>query len=278
LFEAGRYKIVRNEVAKVTAYIIAFNEAGKIEEALQSVAWADEIIVADSHSTDRTAEIARRYTDRVIQIDFHGFGKLRNDAITHATHQWIFSLDADERCTPEVRDEIRKIINTADAADAYLVPRRNLFMGRWIRFSGWYPNYRQPQLFRNGKMHYTEDQVHEGYVLDGKLGRFRNAIWQIPFRDLSQMMQKMDRYSTLGAQKLQEKNRRGSMLVAFLHGLWAFVRMYIIRLGFFDGWPGFVIALSTFEGTFYRYAKLTEAQRGWNRGDRVEPAKMEEKR
>jgi glycosyltransferase involved in cell wall biosynthesis len=251
--------------AKISVYIITYNEVDKIEEALQSVSWADEIIVADSHSTDGTTEIAQRYADKVVQIDFQGFGKLRNDAIAHASHEWIFSLDTDERCTPEARDEILRVVNDPNAAAAYFMPRQNLFMGRWIRYSGWYPNYRQPQLFRNGKMHYTEDAVHEGYVVEGHIGHLRNPIWQKPFRDLSQMLAKMDRYSTLGARKLKERGVSGSgMWKAFAHGVWAFIRHYIFRLGFLDGWAGFVIAFSNFEVTFYRYAKFTEAEQGWS--------------
>ena len=250
-------------MAKVSAYIIAYNEEDKIEAALASVAWADEVLLADSYSTDRTAEIAGQRGARVVQIPFEGFGKLRNTVLSHCTHEWIFSLDSDERCTAEARDEILRTITTPDAADAYLVPRRNLFMGRWIRFSGWYPNYRQPQLFRRGRMRYTEEAVHEGYVLDGRLGKLEHAIWQMPFRTLSQVIDKMNRYSTLGAGKRLEKGMGASMWRALLRGGWAFVRMYILRLGFLDGWAGFVIALSNFEGTFYRYAKLTELARGW---------------
>jgi glycosyltransferase involved in cell wall biosynthesis len=251
--------------AKVSVYVITYNEADKIEEALQSVTWADEVIVADSHSTDGTTEIAQRYASKVIQLDFHGFGKLRNDAIAYAKHDWVFSLDTDERCTPEARDEILRVVNDPNSADAYFMPRQNLFMGRWIRFSGWYPNYRQPQLFRNGKMHYTEEAVHEGYVVNGRIGYLHNSIWQKPYRDLAQTIAKTDRYSTLGARKLKEQGFTGSSMgMALAHGIWAFIRLYVLRLGFLDGWAGFMIALGNFEGTFYRYAKLTEIEEGWN--------------
>ncbi len=256
-------------VAKVSVYLLAYNEERKIGEALETVTWADEIVVADSGSTDRTAEIARRYTDRVVQIPFAGFGRLRNDAIAHCSHDWVFSLDADERCTPEVRDEIRAIVSDPGAADAYLVPRRNLFMGRWIRHSGWYPDFRQPQLFRKGKMRYREDMVHEGYELDGRLGRMKNAIWQFPFRNLAESVDKMQRYSSLGAEKLDARGVRGGMAQALFHGSWAFLRHYVMKLGVLDGWPGFVIAFAYFEQTFYKYAKLAELQerrRGTGRG------------
>jgi len=260
---------------KISAYIIAYNEEDKIEDALKSITWVDEIVVADSHSRDRTAEISRLYTDKVVQIDFEGFGKLRNDAVAYCSHEWIFSLDTDELCTPDAKEEIIRIINDPGAADAYLVPRWNLFMGRRIRYSGWYPNYRQPQLFRKGKMRYTEDLVHEGYVINGRLGHMKSAILQKPFRNLSQTLEKMDRYSTLGAQKLLRRGVQGSMWKALLHGVWAFLRLFVLRLGFLDGWPGFVIALGNFEGTFYRYAKLAEITNKWTTKEPPHPHEKE---
>jgi glycosyltransferase involved in cell wall biosynthesis len=247
---------------RISVYIIAFNEADKIEAALKSVAWADEIVVADSFSTDATVKIARRYTDRIVQLPFEGFGKLRNDVLGHLSGDWVFSLDADERCTEAAAAEIRGIVDSADAADAYLVPRRNFFFGRWIRHSGWYPDFRQPQLFRRGRMRYTEDAVHETYVLEGRLGRTQQPIAQVPFRDLAQIVHKMQRYSTLGVERLERRGDRPSMRGALAHGVGAFLRHYVVRAGFLDGWAGFVIALSNFEGTFYRYAKYAELKLG----------------
>jgi glycosyltransferase involved in cell wall biosynthesis len=249
-------------MARISVYIIAYNEADKIEAALASVAWADEIVVADSNSTDATVEIARRYTDRILQVPFEGFGKLRNDVLDQLTGDWIFSLDADERCTEAAAAEIRAIASRPDAADAYLVPRRNFFFGRWIQHSGWFPDYRQPQLFRRGKLRYTQDAVHETYVLDGTLGKTTEPIAQVPFRDLAQVLHKMQRYSMLGVERLAERKTPPSMWSAFAHGLGAFLRHYVVRLGFLDGWAGFVIAFSNFEGTFYRYAKYAERIHG----------------
>jgi glycosyltransferase involved in cell wall biosynthesis len=243
---------------RLSVYLIAYNEADKIGAALRSVAWADEIVVADSNSIDATAEIARRYTERVIQVPFEGFGKLRNDVLDQLTGDWVFSLDADERCTEAAAAEIRRTIADPEAADAYLVPRRNWFFGRWIRHSGWYPDYRQPQLFRRGALRYTTDAVHETYVLEGRLGKLQEPIAQVPFRDLAQVLHKMQRYSTLGVERLEQRRRRPSMAGALAHGLAAFARHYVLRAGVLDGWAGFLIALSNFEGTFYRYAKHYE--------------------
>ena len=248
---------------KISAYILTYNEAEKIEAAVSSVLWADEVVVIDSSSTDRTAEIAAALGARVVDVAFTGFGELRNRALGVCRYEWIFSLDADERCTEEVRDEILKLVAGSPAHDVYLVPRRSYMMGRWIRGSGWYPNFRQPQLFRKGSMRYTLEPVHEGYEnLSGKpLGTLENAVWQFPFRNLEEIIKKMNRYSSLGVPKLAGK--RVSMASALGHGIWSFLKHYFLKLGFIDGWAGFVIALGNFEGTFYRYAKRYEETQDW---------------
>jgi glycosyltransferase involved in cell wall biosynthesis len=247
-------------MARISVYVIAFNEAEKVRATIESVLWADEIILADSYSTDNTAEIATALGARVVQIKFNGFGDLRNQAIQACNGDWIFSLDADERCTPEAAQEIQAICQDPSAVDAYLVPRRNFFMGRWIRHSGWYPNFRQPQLFRRGALKYDQKPVHEGYELltQKPLGHMKNAIWQFPFKNMGEVLHKANRYSTLGAEKIKDRNI--SMSSALVHGLWSFCKHYVFKLGFLDGWPGFVIALGNFEGTFYRYAKAFEMQ------------------
>ena len=249
---------------KISVYILAFNEVEKIRDCINSVLWADEIIVADSFSTDGTSEIATEMGAKIVNIPFNGYGELRNKAITHCNGEWIFSLDSDERCTVEVRDEIIKLINDAPL-DIYRVPRKNFFMGKWIKFSGWYPNFRQPQLFKKGKMSYTFDSVHEGYInhSNKEIGTIKNIIWQFPFKNIEEVISKANRYSSLGVSKLQEREIVGSVSKAFSHGLWAFIKHYIFKLGFLDGGAGFVIAFGNFEGTFYRYLKLTEAQSNW---------------
>lgn len=246
----------------VSVYIIAYNEADKVRATIESARWADEIIVVDSWSTDGTADIAISMGARVVQVKFKGFGDLRNHAIEACSHPWIFSLDADERCTPEAAAEIRAIADSEDALDAYWMPRRNFFMGQWIRHSGWYPNYRQPQLFRKGCMSYDLKPVHEGYLLNSAkpIGHLKNAIWQFPFKNMAEVMHKANRYSSLGAEKI--KHKKISMGSALLHASWSFVKHYIFKRGFLDGWAGFVIALGNFEGTFYRYAKALELQQG----------------
>jgi len=256
---------------KISVYIIAYNEAVKIRDCINSILWADEIILVDSNSSDGTTEIAEELGAKVVHINFKGYGDLRNQAISNCSGDWIFSLDSDERCTPKVRDEILLLIENS-SVDIYRVPRKNFFMGKWINYSGWYPNFRQPQLFRNGKMSYDLKPVHEGFISnsDKKIGTIKNAIWQFPFKNIEEVIYKANRYSTLGVTKLQEKNTVGSVFKAFLHGFWAFFKHYILKLGFLDGGAGFVIAFGNFEGTFYRYLKLTEAQANWQ-PPKVEP-------
>ena len=250
----------------ISAYIIAFNEAEKVRAAIESVQWADEIILIDSWSTDGTAELAEKLGAKVVQVEFKGFGDLRNQAIAACAHEWIFSLDADERCTPEAAQEIRAITQNPKSLDAYHTPRRNFFMGRWIKHSGWYPNYRQPQLFRKGCMSYDMKPVHEGFVMhsDKPVGHMQSAIWQFPFKNMAEVMHKANRYSTLGAEKIKNKNI--TMASALLHGVWSFWKHYLFKLGFLDGWAGLVIAIGNFEGTFYRYVKALEIQKStvWN--------------
>lgn len=250
---------------KISAYILSYNEEAKIEDAIKSVAWADEVLVIDSNSTDSTVPIAESLGAGVVTIPFEGFGRLRNSAIDACSHDWIFSLDADERCTPEAAREIRNTVEKSDSSDAYYIPRRNWFMGRWINHSGWYPDYRQPQLFRKGCLIYhEEDEVHEGYHVNGSVGYLKNPIWQLPFRDLDQLLYKVNRYSSLGSEKLIRQGAKGGLIKTLTHGIAAFLQVYILKLGFLDGWAGFVIALSNCEVTFYRYSKLTEKQHKWD--------------
>lgn len=247
---------------KVSVYVIAYNEAEKVRETLASVQWADEIVLVDSHSTDGTDTIAQQMGARVVQVDFKGFGDLRNQAIAACSNEWILSIDADERCTPEVEQEVRSIIANPASVDVWRIPRRNFFMGRWIKYSGWYPNFRQPQLFRKGTMSYDMKPVHEGYVLhtENPIATMQNAIWQFPFKNMAEVMHKANRYSSLGAEKIIHK--KITMGSALLHGVWSFVKHYVFKLGFLDGWAGFVIALGNFEGTYFRYVKALELQTG----------------
>jgi glycosyltransferase involved in cell wall biosynthesis len=250
-------------MATISTSIIALNQAEKIGDAISTVLWTDEIVLADSNSTDDTVKIAEALGARVVQIPLTTFSELRNRAADACSGEWILSLDSDERCTPEVRDEILALLAAGPICDAYYIPRRNYFMGRWIKGSGWYPNYRQPQLYRKGTMRYTRI-IHEAVEMKngGQIGKLENALWQYPFQNFEEVLHKANRYSTVGARMLV--NKRVSMGTALGHAIWAFIKHYFFKVGFRDGWAGFVIALGNFEGTFYRYAKRFEQTQSWD--------------
>lgn len=246
---------------KISVVVIAYNDEPNIKACLESVTWADELIVVDSFSTDGTTEISHQFTDKVYQHEFQGFGKLRNDAMAHASHDWIFSLDTDERATDEVRLEINRILTAGPTAEAYLIPRRNVFLGRWIKHCGWYPDYRQPQFFHSRHMRYREDLVHESFELDGRLGHFSSYVEQYPFRNVDQYLMKMDRYSSLMAQEMNKRGRRFHVHQLVSHPAFTFIKMYLLRGGFLDGKPGLILSGLYAYYTFVKYAKLWEATR-----------------
>ena len=251
---------------KISAYVIAYNDEPNIRACLESVRWADELIVVDSHSTDATATISREYTEKVFQQEFHGFGRLRNEAVAHATHEWIFSLDTDERATPEIRDEIRRVLEEGPKADAYFVPRRNFFLGRQIRHCGWYPDYRQPQFFRKSRLRYRDEVVHEGFDADGPIGYLREHVLQYPFRSIDHYLQKTSRYAGLMAERIAKEGAafRGHQLMT--HPLFTFIKMYLGRLGVLDGMPGLILSGLYAYYTFAKYARLAEIDRKWAAG------------
>jgi glycosyltransferase involved in cell wall biosynthesis len=248
-------------MSKLSVYVIAYNDEPNLRACLESVAWADELVVVDSHSTDATETIAREFTDKVYQHEFHGFGRLRNEAVAHVTHDWVFSLDTDERATKEVRDEIHAILARGPEADAYFVPRKNFFLGRWVRHGGWYPDYRQPQLFRKGRMQYRDDLVHEGFAVSGACGYLREHVLQYPFRDIDHYLHKMDRYSHLMAQRMMDRGRRFHVHQLFGHPAFTFLKMYVARGGCLDGMPGLILAGLYAYYTFVKYATLWELTR-----------------
>jgi glycosyltransferase involved in cell wall biosynthesis len=241
----------------VTAYTLTLNEARQIRAVLESVKWADEIIVVDSFSTDGTVEIAREFNARVLNAEFHGFGKLRNLALDAAKNDWILSIDADERCTPELEREVRRELD-APRFDAYHIPRKSHFLGRWMRHCGWYPDYRQPQLFHRGRLRYNDDLVHESFTLNGRLGYLREHVLQYPWDTIEIATAKLQRYSTLMAQRYAQAGKRASVGKMLLSPAAMFFKVYAAQQGFRDGRHGLVLALLYSYYTFLKYAKLWE--------------------
>jgi len=256
----------QSQRSKVSAVIIAYNDAPNMRRCLDSVKWTDEIIIVDSHSTDGTTEICREFTPLVFQESFSGFGRLRNLAIGKATHDWILSVDTDEWVTEAVKQEIQELLDAGPSAQAYFVPRRNHFLGRRIRYCGWYPDYRQPQFFHKSHMHYREDLVHEGFELDGTVGYLKSEMEQIPFRTIDHFLRKMDRYSALRAEAMHEEGRVFRHHQLLSHPLFTFLKMYVGRLGFLDAKAGLILSILYAYYTFVKYAKLWEIQKNLKMG------------
>jgi glycosyltransferase involved in cell wall biosynthesis len=244
-----------SQLMKLSAIVIVKNEQASIRRCLESVKWADEIIVFDSGSTDDTVSICREYTDHVQQTDWPGFGPQKNRALQRATGDWILSLDADEWITPDSRREIEQTISHEQDAAAFRLPRLSSFCGRFMRHSGWWPDH-VVRLFRRGAARFSDDAVHERVIVEGKTETLREPIMHETFVDLDELLAKMNHYSTLSAQDMERAGKSTGLALAAARAVWAVVRTYIFRGGFLDGREGFMLAVATAEGTYYRYVKL----------------------
>ena len=243
----------------VSVTVITKNEADALADALRSVSWADELIVIDAESTDATVAIARQFTDRVYVRAWNGYIDQKNHAASLATHDWILSLDADERVTPELAQEIRERLSTEPAAPGYRIPRVSSYFGRWIRTTDMYPDY-QLRLYDRRRGRWDGKYVHESVRTDGAPGYLTNALQHHPYRDLSEHLIRMDRYTTLAARQMHEQGRRTGMLGMVIHTKLAFLRNYVLKGGFRDGTAGLVISLVNTYYVFLKLAKLWELQ------------------
>lgn len=245
---------------RLSVVVITRNEIRNIAACLGSVAFADELVVVDGCSTDGTAEAARAAGARVLQFaDWPGFGAQKNRALAAATGDWVLSLDADEQVTPELAASIRTAIHSGKY-DAYMVNRRSNYCGQYMAHSGWYPD-RVLRLFRRGTARFSDDLVHERVLAQGPAGRLPGDLLHDSMPHFESVIGKLDRYSTAGALALMDKGVKGSLAKALGHGWWAFLRTYVLRLGFLDGRLGLALAISNAEGTYYRYMKLWLLQR-----------------
>lgn len=235
--------------------IITKNEALNIEACLRSVAFADDIIVLDSGSTDETVRLAVSMGAKVSErVDWMGFGIQKNRALALATSEWVLSIDADERLSVELQSEIQKVLENP-TANAYCFPRLSSYCGQYMRHSGWYPD-NVTRLFRRDSASFSDEIIHEKLVVKGKAKHLRNCLLHESFQNFETVLDKINRYSTAGAQSLLSKGETSSFSKALGHGLWAFIRTYFLQRGFFDGWMGLALAISNAEGTYYRYLKL----------------------
>ena len=243
----------------LSVVVITLNEAANIDAALASVAWADEIVVVDCGSTDETVERARRHTERVSHRDWTGYGAQKDHATSLASHDWVLSLDADERISPELATEIQTLLERDPPDRGYRIPRTTRYLDRWIRTTDWYPDT-QLRLYDRRVARWNADPVHESVRVQGQVGRLRHEIRHHAYRDLSSHLATIDRYTTLAAQQLRDQGRRAGPLDLLMRPPMTFVRNYVLRRGCAQGIPGFVVSVRNAYYVFLKYAKL------WERG------------
>jgi len=244
----------------VSVVIVTKNEEQNIEDALKSVEDAQEIIVVDSFSSDRTVDICKRYTEKVYQHEWQGFARQKQKAVDYAQGQWVMILDADERVTPALKQEIGDIISHGQCS-GYYVPRENYFIGKWIRHSGWWPD-NTLRLFRKEKGRLEPREVHERVVVEGATGYLKNPLRHYTYRSVSDFVERMERYSTLAAREAEKKSGGAGVCSLMVRPLATFVKMYVLRMGFLDGTRGVMLAVLYSYYTFLKYAKVWEMKAG----------------
>jgi glycosyltransferase involved in cell wall biosynthesis len=243
-------------MSKLSVILITKNEAANIRACLESVAWADERIVVDSGSSDDTVAIARSMGAQVYEYDWPGFGPQKNRALGYAAGDWIFSIDADERVTPELRAELEQAMRDAKA-DGYFCPRLSQFCGAFIHHSGWYPDY-VLRLFKRGKGRFSDSLVHESVQLQGRSAKLRSPLLHYSYLDRADVERKVAHYSDAAARQMHAAGKRTTLLRAVLSAGWAFVRTWVIRLGMLDGRAGWGIAMMNARTTWLKYRKLAK--------------------
>jgi glycosyltransferase involved in cell wall biosynthesis len=247
-------------VTAVTVTVITKNEAEAIADALKSVSWADELIVIDAESTDDTVKIARQFTDRVYVRSWPGYIDQKNHAATLASNDWIFSLDADERVPPPLADEIRTVLRDPPDAAGFRMPRVSFYFGKWIRTTDMYPDY-QLRLYDRRRARWDGMFVHESVRPDGAVRYLKNELQHHPYKDLSEHLIRMDRYTTLAARQLHAQGKRASVAQIIVHPKLASLRNYVLKGGFRDGTAGLIISLVNSYYVFLKFAKLWELGR-----------------
>ena len=248
--------------ARLSVVVVAQNEEERIRACLESASWADELIVVDAESSDKTATVARELTDHVFVRPWPGFAAQKNFGLEQARGDWILSLDADELVSIPLRQEIAAILAGGGEHAGYAIPRRNVFWGRWIRHGGLYPDW-QLRLFRRGRGRFTERTVHESVTVDGSVGRLNGHLEHRSYRDVADFLERADRYSTLAAGEWLAAGRRSRPLTDLVvRPAGRFLTMYVARAGFLDGWRGFLLAV------LYAYYVLMRSAKVWERTKR----------
>lgn len=244
----------------LSVVIITKNEAANIAGAIESVSWAGDVVVVDSGSSDDTVAIARRHTDRVFTRRWEGYGAQKNYATGLAAHDWVLSLDADERVSPELAAEIDGVLRRSPLLQGYRIPRTTRYLGRWIRSTDWYPDY-QLRLYDRRVASWNARYVHESVAVDGRVGKLRAEIRHYAYDGLSDHLATINHYTALAARQMLEDGRRAGLADLVAHPPLVFLRNYLLRGGFRDGAPGLIVSLMNSCYVFLKFAKLWECQR-----------------
>ncbi len=249
------------EKPKISAVVVCYNEEDNIERCLKSLLWADEIVVIDSFSTDRTVELCKKFTKRLYQREWPGFIQQKSYAVSLAKNKWVFSLDSDEVVTQELRDEIlARLLADKDKIDGYYVKRHSFHLGRWINHGGWYPDYKL-RLFKKSEVVCGGENPHDKYFVNGKTARLDGEIEHYTYRNISDQLTTIDKFSDISADGLFRKGSRFTLVKMFFKPPIKFFETYIYKLGFLDGLAGLVIAVLSSYYIFVKYAKLWEKRK-----------------
>ncbi|CAD6872830.1 glycosyltransferase family 2 protein [Methylomonas fluvii] len=240
----------------LSVIIITKNEAQHIGRCLASVAWADEIIVLDSGSSDETVPICRQFTDKVFITDWPGFGPQKQRALDKARGDWVLSIDADEEVGPALKSEIQQAMQQ-NQVQGFEIPRLSSYCGKQIKHGGWWPDY-VLRLFRRDVGRFSSEVVHERIEVKGAIRQLNNPLWHEAFIDPAEVLHKINAYSSLGAEKMFNNGKRASLGKAIGKGLWTFIRTYFVQAAILDGAEGLMLAISNAEGSYYKYLKLRE--------------------
>jgi len=245
-------------MSKLSVIIITYNEEENIKHCLESVKWSDEIVIVDSFSSDKTVEIAREFTPKVFQNKWTNFSEQKNLALEKASNEWVLSVDADERATAKLKEEILTILNSEfQSFNGYYIPRRNHYLGRWIRHCGWYPDYKL-RLFRRAKGRFNERTVHESVVVEGRKGHLKSHLNHYSYKNLSDHLGRIDKFSSLAAEEMFTQGKRARVFDLLFRPLTRFIKMYLIKRGYLDGIYGLIVSLMGSFYVFMKYLKLWE--------------------
>lgn len=238
----------------IAVLINTLNEEKNISGCLERLQWVDEIVVADSGSTDKTVEIAKQHSAQVVHVHPGNFSEIRNAGLKHITSEWVLVVDADEWVTPQLQEEIQLILSTNSDNMGFYIPRKNYFMGRWIRSCGWYPDY-VLRLFRNKNEHIYEGKVHESIRITGKIGHLKSPLKHNSYVSLEQYLTKFNLYTTLAAQTMIQKKRKIGIIHLLFRPIIEFIKMYFLKRGFTDGVYGLIIAYLSAMYIFVKFSK-----------------------